>query len=327
MATNKNALLRFQVLDKCFSNFVKKYSFQDLLDIVNDTLSDDNPETSGIQTRQLREDIKFMRGESGYNAPIEIFRDGGKPYYRYDDKNFSINNSPLNTTEAEQLRSALSVLQRFEGAPGFEWISELRPMLQNEFGLKGEVKTVMAFESNVDYSGYKWLPVLFNAINNKQVLKIEYKPFNKEAFIVTFHPYFLKQYNNRWFVYGYSEEMKHFQWNLSLDRIQTIVDFNSKYLDDPTDWEDYLYDLIGVTRPDDAQIENIEIKVAKSQAPYIETKPLHASQKIYQQEDGSLMVKLKLIINYELISLLLSFGNSMQIISPAHLRDQLEERK
>ena len=70
MSINKNAVLRYNTLDKCFKNHGRKHYFQDLLDIINAVLTDDNPKSTGIQTRQLRDDIRFMKSEAGYFAPI-----------------------------------------------------------------------------------------------------------------------------------------------------------------------------------------------------------------------------------------------------------------
>ena len=193
MAINKNALLRYQTLDKCFANSGRKYYIKDLLETVNHALLDYNPDSSGIQKRQLWEDIKFMKSDAGYSAPIETVREGKKAFYRYEETSFSINNSPLNSTEAEQLKSAISVLQRFEGTPGFEWVSEINPMINSQFDLQDSNVKAMSFESNIDYTGYEHISPLFNAIINKRVLKINYKPYGKECFTLTFHPYYLKQ--------------------------------------------------------------------------------------------------------------------------------------
>ena len=47
MPTNKNAQLRYQILDRCFSDFHHKFFIEDLLDKVNDvvgvTLLADHP--------------------------------------------------------------------------------------------------------------------------------------------------------------------------------------------------------------------------------------------------------------------------------------------
>ena len=60
MPTNKNAQLRYQVLDRCFSDFIHKYSIDDLIDKVNDVLYDLNG--TEVSMRQIREDIKKNHG-------------------------------------------------------------------------------------------------------------------------------------------------------------------------------------------------------------------------------------------------------------------------
>jgi len=95
MSTNKNAILRYNTLDKCFSNFGRKYYFEDLLERVNDVITDFEPGSTGIKIRQLRDDIRFMKSDAGYSAPIVAVNDGKKAFYRYESKDFSINNSPI----------------------------------------------------------------------------------------------------------------------------------------------------------------------------------------------------------------------------------------
>jgi len=79
MATNKNAVIRYRILDKCFKNFGRTYTIKDLLEEVNNELAYYNADGSGIQIRQLRVDIAFMKSDSGYSAPIKVFRDCGTP--------------------------------------------------------------------------------------------------------------------------------------------------------------------------------------------------------------------------------------------------------
>jgi predicted DNA-binding transcriptional regulator YafY len=326
MATNKNAVLRYNTLDKCFSNFGRKYYFEDLIRKVNETLLEFDPQSDGVKTRQIRDDIRFMKSEAGYAAPIVAIQEGRKAYYCYEERNFSINNSPLNKTEAEQLKNAISILQRFEGAPQFEWINELAPMLTDHFELKNFDKKVMSYDSNIDYAGYDKIQPLFNAIVNKRVLKIEYHPFNKDAFVFEFHPYYLKQYNNRWFVFGLNEKLNIPTWNLALDRIISLEECSKIYIDSNIDWEDHFYDIIGVTRNMDEEVEEIELLFSKEQADYIQTKPLHPSQKTKLKDMGELKVVLKLIPNFELEMALLSFGEKVKVIKPEILKEKIRNR-
>ena len=71
MPINKNAVVRYNTLDKCFRNSGRNYFINDLLDAVNKALFEINPNTNGIQIRQLRSDISFMKSTDGYGAPIK----------------------------------------------------------------------------------------------------------------------------------------------------------------------------------------------------------------------------------------------------------------
>jgi predicted DNA-binding transcriptional regulator YafY len=328
MAINKHQIIRYNRLDRCFKNFGREYTFEDLLEAVNEAILEHDSTSSGVQTRTLREDIKFMRSQTGYDAPIETIKSSsGKNYYRYSDKKFSIHNSPLNDTEAQQLKNAVSILQRFEGSPQFEWVNQLGPLLNDKFGLKNQEQTVMSLESNIDYKGYNYISPLFNAIINKTVLKIMYEPFSKESYKITFHPYFLKQYNNRWFVFGYNEFNQNQHWNLALDRIKGEIEKTIlKYRKDTTDWSDFFSDIIGVSKDPDKQIEEVKLLFNPEQAPYIKTKPLHETQKINILEDNSLEVRIKIIINYELEMRILSFGEKVKVLAPDSLVNQIKER-
>jgi predicted DNA-binding transcriptional regulator YafY len=323
MAVIKNALLRYQTLDRCFKNTGRNYLVDDLLDEVNNVLLDDNPQSSGIQKRQLQEDIKYMKSELGYYAPIESkVVSGRKHAYFYSDPNFSINNSPLNKTEAHQFKNALTLLSRFEGSQGFEWISEMMVILQDSFGMKANDEKVISFESNIDYVGYKYITQLFNAIVNKRVLEIKYTPFGQATSVLVFHPYYIKQYNHRWFIFGLNEENNIPTWNLALDRIETIEEISTIYQNNITDWEFHFSAIYGVSKPFDEEEEEIQLLFSKIQAPYVITKPLHESQKHYQQEKG-LLVKLKLIPNFELEQLILSFGEGVKVLNPESLRSKI----
>ncbi len=327
MFTTKHQIVRYNRLDRCFQNFGKEYTIDDLLEAVNEAIFEYDHESSGIEIRTLRKDISFMRSESGYNAPIETIRGSNGYYYRYTDKSFSIYKSPLNDTEAEQLKKAVSILQRFEGSPEFEWVNELGPLLNDKFNLKSQEKKVMSLESNIDYKGYNHITPVFNAIINKTVLKIKYEPFGKEEYEITFHPYFLKQYNSRWFVFGYNEFNHESQWNLALDRINGDVEkTNNKYKEDTTDWEEFFDDMIGVSKGKDEQPEEVKLVFSKEQAPYIKTKPLHSTQKTRQLEDGLLEIRISIVVNYELEMRILSYGEKVKVISPHNLVLKIKER-
>jgi predicted DNA-binding transcriptional regulator YafY len=282
MPVNKNAMLRYLTLDKCFANPGRKYFIEDLLNACNVALSEHG--SDGISRRQLFEDIKFMESERGWLVPLERLKEGKKTYYRYSNSKFSINNSPLNKTEAEYLKSALSVLSRFKGTPQFSWIDELIPRIEHIFNLKNGEK-IICFEENIYLKGIGFLEPLFNAIINKIPQKIRYKSFKKDNESITvLHPYFLKQFNQRWYVFGKSENYNNISVR-SLDRIIEIKDANVPYIENyDYDFEEYFEDIIGINRGKNSKTELITLHFLPQKSPYIKTKPLHGSQKMIKED-------------------------------------------
>ena len=166
---------------------------------------------------------------------------------------------------------------------------------------------------------------MFNAIINKRVLHVKYKDFkSSEPYDVIFHPYYLKQFNNRWFVFGLNPDVENIYWNLALDRIESLSETSLEYTPTDNDWDDYFYDIVGVTRPQGVDIQEVVLNFSPVLAPYILTKPIHPSQKDKNEPSG-LEVRIKVIPNIELIKLLLSFGDQVEVISPEHLRDTIKE--
>ncbi len=326
MAINKNALIRYQVLDRCFRNPGRMYFWENLLEECNKALLDFDPDGAGIQRRQLFDDIRFMESEAGWSIPLGRIRHGRKVYYRYDDLLFSISNQPLNDSEAEQIKSALQIFSRFSGTPQFEWINEMIPMLESKFGLIERKNEIISFESNIDLKGLHFLTPLFNAIVNERVLLVNYKDFKStEPYEITFHPHYLKQYNNRWFVFGLNSDNQVSNWNLALDRINSLSETTIKYKPSVIDWKEYFFDLVGVTRPAGVELQEIVLMFSPQEAPYVITKPIHPSQK-HKNSPTGLEVKIKVIPNFELERLILSFGDQVKVVSPSDFKKRISQR-
>lgn len=332
MPINKNAMIRYQTLDRCFRNPGRMYFLEDLLEECNEALREYDPNSEGIQRRQLFEDIKFMESEQGWSIPLGRYRYGKKVYYRYEDLNFSINNQNFfNVTELEQIQSALELLQQIDGKPQLEWIDTiLQKIRKNIFHHHHHSKKVVSYDTNKDLQGCEHFTPLFNAIVNKRVLKLVYKDFKKRAtHKFYFHPYHLKEYNKRWFVIGLQEDKQVPNWVLALDRIKSLEETDRKYKPCTIDWEDYFYDIIGVTKPFGQEPQEIILHFTSEIAPYVMTKPLHPSQKqriLDKNNLNVLEVKIQVVPNYELESLILSYGEAVKVIRPLELREKIKER-
>ena len=322
LASNKHAQIRYKVLDDCFSNFRRKFYFDDLLEKCNDALrelyGDDH---TGIKTRTLRADISYIRDRAGKaGVEVDVMDDGNGHYYRYSEPDFSIFKRGLGEEDLAQLKETILMLQRFKGTPNFDWMSELVVKLEDKLDLRGFSKSVVGYDEIKSYTGLDWFQELFDAIINKAVLHIQYRTFSDVTYDWTIHPYYLKEYNNRWFLFGLNEEQNTI-YNIPLDRIWDLEQVHREYIPSDIDFESYLDDVVGVSvYPADK--ETIRLQFSEHRFPYVTTKAIHQSQCIVDSENR--IIEIVVIPNKELESLILSFGKDVEVLSPASFRERIK---
>ena len=327
MSANKNAQLRYQILDRCFSNFRHKYSIDDLVEEVNEKLYDIYG--TEVSLRQIREDIKFMRERVGYDAPIEAYPfDGRKCYYRYSDRNYTIFNNELSVEEVNSLRQTVNILRRFRGLPSFGWIEEVVSNLEYRFGGKTVQENVISFDQNERLRGLEHLPSLIDAAANHQTLRLQYCSYRGIEHDIVAFPYHLKQYNNRWFLFALEKGKKlpHIS-TYALDRIVKVFNDTTEYIPNTeVDFSQCFEDIVGVTMTAkrDAQTEKIVLRFAPDRFPYVVSKPLHHSQQIISEEDC--IIQLSVHPNPELRSLILSYIPDVEVLLPKWYREDLKNK-
>ena len=323
MATNKHAQIRYKVLDDCFSNFGRKFYFDDLLEKCNDALAEFyGDEHGGIKTRTLRSDINYMRDRAGeQGVEIIVENDGNGYFYRYSEPDFSVFHQGFNEEEKIQLRETILMLQRFKGMPTFEWITELAVKLEDKLQLSKATGNFVSYEENAGYVGLEWFKDVFDAIANSRVLDITYSKFNgSRPYYWKIHPYFLKQYNNRWFLLGLNDYSKKISI-LALDRIDDLKEIRMDFIPNTTiDLDEYFKDIIGTTR-ENGPIEKVKLQFSKNRFPYVETKPIHGSQKII--DHANRIIEISVIPNKELLTTILTYGNDIEVLSPEHIRNEI----
>ena len=326
MAVTKNPLIRYKILDACFRNPYKKFSKEILLETLNEKLMElFDDESHCIKLRQMQDDIAFMKSAEGWSIELAEEFESKKRIFRYEDLNFSINNAPLNEIELSEFQSAIHVLSQFEGMPQFEGIQEIIAKLKYDLKADNTKQPFIGFDTNQDLKGMEHFSLLYNTTQKQLPLQITYRDFKSEQpYTFTRHPYYLKQYNNRWFLFGLHEETMKPDWNVAIDRIVLIEMSHAKFTPNITiDWQDYFSDMIGVSKPIDGKLKEIILHFNQLTGKYMENKPIHETQKHKWLNEETLEVKIKVIPNYELERLILSYGDSVKVIEPLYLKNQI----
>ena len=324
MATNKNALIRYRTLDKCFRNGMKKFTLDDLIDACSDALYEYEGKDEYVSKRTVQTDIQMMRSDKlGYNAPIVVFE---RKYYTYDDKEYSIMNQPVSDTDMNMLQEAIDVLEQFKEHSMFNKTIDVIKKLEDAVQGQGfENRNIIHLDKNVNLKGLHYLDELYQSIKKKQTLTVTYKSFKaRAASDIPLFPYLLKEFNNRWFLLckKYKEDKL---LTLALDRIESIKQNKKiKYVDYDFDVDAYFENSIGVTVHTGEKPMLITLRANRIHAPYILTKPLHHSQKIINKDHNSMKFTIEVHHNFELERIILGFGDGLEVIGPSRLRRSIK---
>lgn len=327
MSTNKLALIRYKTIDECLKNRFRKWTLEDLIEKVSDALYEYEGITSGISKRTIQGDIQLMRSDKlGYNAPIIVT---DRKFYSYEDKDFSITNAPINHADVEKMKEIVGVLKQFNGFNYFDEMSEMITKLENSVNKSSnKSRNCIQFETNNLLKGFQYINPLYQAVFNKKALLIEYKSFKAiDSNQQIYYPYLLKEYRNRWFLIVKAKKGNTLL-NLALDRIIEFQELpNEPFVDyDGIDFEIYYKDLIGVTKNEKDRPFKIIFEIDSYNAPYILTKPLHTSQQVLKELDNGLLIRLDVVLNFELERELLGYGESIKVISPRNIVNRLKKR-
>ena len=219
-----------------------------------------------------------------------------------------------------------------------ESLGMIHPLFPLYLGLLPERddKPVIEFEQ-CDYRNNIYLPVLYDAIVTRHMVTFDYRSFDKPAANVTFSPYYLKEYNRRWFVYGHTEKSTSdaSRERYSLDRIKNLHKIQSPLAPKPQkDYAALSKDLIGVSdsdyeKPVDVIIETLTSKIHG----LIVSKPFHPSQKEIEafHEDSSKgyphgTIKIHVRPNSEMFGRILYYSDGLKVIGTKMIVNKIKEK-
>lgn len=326
MPVNRNALIRYKTIDTCLRNRYRRWTLDNLIDACSDALYEYEGIEKGISKRTIQMDIQMMRSEKlGYNAPIVVY---DNKYYKYEDENYSITNTPLSEQDLKTMSEAVEVLRQFKGFSYFNDMGEIVSRLEDHVtSAKTKSSPVIDFEKNENLKGLSYLDTLYHAITNKSVLQIAYQSFRaKSASSFVVHPYLLKEYRNRWFLFG---RQKGALVNLALDRMLDVEILHKvKYIEnDLFDIETFFQNVVGVSKNSGMQPATVRFWIDAANTPYVETKPFHKSQQVVERfENGSAIFEIEVVITQELCREFLGFADALKVISPRNLVDTMAKK-
>jgi predicted DNA-binding transcriptional regulator YafY len=194
-------------------------------------------------------------------------------------------------------------------------------------------ETLLKSKENIDYIDFDRnkqiiseliLENILQAIFAKKSILFNYQNFRRdETKKYDFNPYLLKQYQNRWYVFGTinGDEFRTF----GLDRIQDLTVLNKNFKPISRKPKEFFDDVVGMIYST-SEKEKVVLSYSALQGKYIKSQPLHTSQRILIDTDEELRIELHVRINYELEEQLLKQGERVKVLEPATLKDLIKTR-
>jgi len=312
------------VYDRCLRTG-REYTGVELVEAVNKELASRGiPPISTRQTFML--DINEMEEKLNklYNHRVIMKeRRGNKVYYRYVNGNECLYDRSLTDEEVAQLQEVRSLMEGLSGLPRLDWLNVVAARFDQLS--RTARQQVAGFESGPKRDE-RFIQPLLDAASNHYAMQLCYQKFDSEPTQRVVHPYYLKQYQLRWYLFCFDERRQHIAC-FALDRIVSLKraeDVEFKATD--VDFNHYFDDIIGVTKPSDGRVEHVRLYADHWVANYLKTSPLHSSQRVESEGAEGCVLTLDVRPNHELEQEVLFLGEHVVVLEPETLRNAIKER-
>lgn len=321
MAISRSAYRRYKVIDSLLRNIYRPFP---TINDIQDACSNKLDLTPSLDT--LEKDIRNMKLSDGLDAPI-IYCRKNRGYY-YSNPNYSINSIALNDNDIISIKEALELIQNIGGGNRVNErfnhaIQKILVTYKEEFPDSDTKRKIILTDYVEGAKGYENFNVLFKACKNQHPVSFSHYSYNNREFkVIIVHPVLLKEFENRWYLVGYSESHNSIR-TFGLDRIYEPLLLKRKYIDsDEKKVDSYCNDIYGVYPIENQPKQIITFLTSIKITNYFEAYPIHVSQKPEKNESGSSFFTIDVVPSMELIRLFRSYGKNLEVINPQWLREQ-----
>lgn len=345
MPSNKNATLRYKTIDSLLCS-EEWHTIEQITKACEEALFN----SSGLETKVSRvtiyKDLRFLEGLDG----VKLESQPGRPVkYRYARDSRTFNGTMVPSSSYADLAYTLEYLESISGLVSIDGtIKKIRRQLE---GAGEGMQKYISFQSAPDLKNSDMLWTLYRHIREGNPLRMKYSASYSRTQEIEFQPWYLKQFNSRWFLMGWAYRIVDDRDRtdvglrcLAIDRIDPSpegkpridvsrkrtrnVKLNTPGCDWYIDFDTFFSDMIGVTKKDGEDPVEILLRADLETGGYdwnrMVTKPIHHSQETWT--DGRYgFVRFTVRPNNELFSALLTY-TGLELVSPEPVRREFERR-
>ena len=175
-------------------------------------------------------------------------------------------------------------------------------------------------------TGVENVQIILEAIDQRKGIECEYYSFNrktvKHQLLI---PYFLRTWEQRWYLAAEPDNHHHGISIFALERMEDIkLTENKMHPSNKITAEEYFDGSFGVNHSDDQKPEMIRIKVYGAQVEYVRALPIHESQKEIEINPEWSIFEYRLVPCYNFYQQLLWHREKLEVIEPSAIREELK---
>ena len=176
-------------------------------------------------------------------------------------------------------------------------------------------------------TGVEHVQIILEAIDKKRGIECDYYSYNKKTVKQQILiPYFLRTWENRWYLVAEPDNHHHGQSVFALERMENVCLTKEKMLPSKKmTAEEYFDGSFGVNHSDDQKPEIIHIKVYGSQVDYVRALPIHESQKEIETTDEWSVFEYRIVPCYNFYQQLLWHRERLEVLEPQKIREEMKK--
>lgn len=319
MPINKDAYLRYRVIDRLLrdNDYVKTTTIVDKVYERHDI---------SVAERTINKDVTDMQTE--LHAPIEYCK-RHKAYFYPENVAEIFPSLNLHKDEITALTFYARTLQQYKDFGIFEDFTNAIDKVVDAVRIKSSQAEVnqqilIQPENFPKFQGSELIPQIISGFDSKKKFEFDYLRHTSDTprhHVVT--PVLLKEYDHLWYLIAQIDE-KDYVTIFALDRISnfrlTSVDCENVSFDASS----YFNHAFGIAVPE-GDIEDVVLEFEAWRGRYLLSSPIHKTQELVEETDEKMTFQIKVIPFHELHAKILSYGNTVRVVSPESLQLKIKQ--
>ncbi len=175
-------------------------------------------------------------------------------------------------------------------------------------------------------TGVENVQTILEAIDKHRGIECDYYSFNRKTLKhQLLIPYFLRTWEQRWYLAAEPDNHHHGISIFALERMESIKLTDGKMTpSNKVTAEEYFDGCFGINHSDNQKPELIKIKVYGTQVEYLRALPIHESQNEVEINDDWSIFEYRLVPCYNFYQQLLWHREKLEVLEPKHVRDEIK---